>query len=1224
MSAPASFDVFGCALAGVNLIEASAGTGKTWNICALYMRLLLERQLLVQQILVVTFTNAATAELREGVRKRIAQTLGYVTARGPHHDDPFVRDLVRALERACIPTQSMIDRLELALQSFDEAAIFTIHGFCQRALADAPFAAGAAFEVELLPSDDAIPLEVAQDFWRKRVAGRDCHPALASLLAEKKDEPERFKLLLGKRIAKPLALLRWPDDLRAPVMLDTRALEAAHTSARATWMRARQEIEQTLLDGLKALSKTTYKPDRLARSFAEWEEHFAVGNPFASLKPGKARLELCRASRLNKCTNQGRLTPMHRFFDEVEALFVAREALDAELSRARLLLIHDLLRDGPDEVRKRKRSNRVLAYDDILYNLHDALHAKPDSAALAARLRTRFPAALIDEFQDTDPVQFGIFRTLYGSGEVPLFVVGDPKQAIYSFRNADLYTYLEARKLASAEHTLAENQRSTGPLIDAVNALFGHNPRAFMLPHLDYQPVRVGARGRKAFSDTSPVPRADACVWLLPTGASGEVLPRREASDAAMRATAGEIARLLREARAGRITYDGRALAAGDMAVLVRSHAQGTRMREQLRSLGIGSVELAQASVFASKDAEDIERLLLAVLEPASARYLKSALATELLGFDAAAIERLVADEAKLVTHMESFARFRDSWLREGFGVMYRKLLSEMAVTARMLARPDGERRLTNLLHLGERLHDAAQLNVAPDALLRWLHAQRNADAADEVAQLRLESDRNLVQIVTVHKAKGLEYPIVFCPFLWDGYRFPQREWPGACAYHDPDGTAVVDFRSEVQQGTAAPSIKAQARTESSAETVRLLYVALTRASHRCYLVAGCYGNKTSAGKLAPTESTRSMLNWLVAGDNTLPDAWCDSSTSVPAITAAWSALGSPAGGAFTVTPLPTDAPQPFDELIPAPETLSARPSPAEIVHGWRISSYSGLAFDAGSEMAAADHDVRLAAPIVDLSPPVDVAGDDILRFPRGPLAGECLHAALERSDFTRPDTWRSAAEHALAGSEYRGDRATATLRTAMIAGMVRDVVATPLCKAMRLAQVPLSRRLTELEFSLPAPRLTAAALNAMLARRGYGVPRLVFAELEGYLKGFIDCVIEHDQRFYIVDWKSNHLGYRPEDYAREALDRAMVEHGYHLQHLLYTLAVHRYLARRLAHYRFDEHFGGVLYLFVRGVRPHWLTQGGTPSGVWFDKLDAGTLAELEHLFGHPQTAVAS
>ncbi len=529
-----------------------------------------------------------------------------------------------------------------------------------------------------------------------------------------------------------------------------------------------------------------------------------------------------------------------------------------------------------------------------------------------------------------------------------------------------------------------------------------------------------------------------------------------------------------------------------------------------------------------------------------------------------------------------------------------------------MLARPDGERRLTNLLHLGERLHDAAMAHPAPDALLRWLHAQRSEAQPEESAQLRLESDRNLVKIVTIHKAKGLEYPVVFCPFLWDGHRAPRNEWRDARAYHDREGIAVVDFRDERERGADGAWIEAQIKLEEMAETVRLLYVALTRASHRCYLVAGCYATR-HGNALSTKQSSRSMLNWLAAGAGTSPQDWSDSAPPPAAIMQAWSALAARSGQGLALAPLPRDVPTPLGDALLAPESLVAARPPVRIPPAWRIGSYSALTFDATGDAAAIDHDLRVPPATIGAAP-TDLPADDILGFPRGPLAGECLHAVLERIDFTDPSTWPDAIQKALAASPFAA-RAEASPLAAMIQRMLADVLATSLPDGLRLGDVPLDRRLTELEFALPSPRLSARALNATLAGHGYDVPRLAFADVEGYLKGFIDLVCQHGGRFYIVDWKSNHLGHARTDYDAAPVAAAMVEHGYHLQHLLYSLALHRYLARRLAGYAFDRHFGGVLYLFVRGVRPAWRMADGAPAGVYCHRLGAATLADLDRLF---------
>ena len=605
----------------------------------------------------------------------------------------------------------------------------------------------------------------------------------------------------------------------------------------------------------------------------------------------------------------------------------------------------------------------------MLFNLHERLTGA-GGPALAQVLRQRFPAALIDEFQDTDPLQFSIFDTVYGDGQSLLFLVGDPKQAIYSFRNADLHTYLQARRIAQAEYTLVHNQRSTQPMLDALNALFGGNPQAFMLEGLAYHPVDAGDKKRPVLADRS-AGRAPLQLWTLPQ-VDGQRPGKVHAKHAATDACAGEIARLLAAAQRGEVTLDGRPLAAGDMAVLVRSHAQGSAMRQALTALGVGSVELSQASVFRSPDAQELERVLAAILEPSREGLLRAALSTELMGLDASAIEALADDEAGMLARLADFAEYRDRWLKGGLARMLRGLFVQEQVSQRMLARPDGERRLTNLRHLAECLHEASQEHATPEALLRWLRQQRTQDTAEDATQLRLESDRNLVQIVTVHKAKGLEYPIVFCPFLWDGHPGPASDLDGR-EYHDDDGKPVIDFRDDDD-----PAVKQKMQRERAAESLRLIYVALTRAVHRCYLVVGSYTVQNST-----KECTRGPINWLAAGREHQPDEWLANALDASEIDAAWARLAQANTPAIAIAELPQGPAQPVNLDRPSPEQLAAREPPRWIPPAWRVGSYSSLAHGARSENAAADHDVRV--PRVAAARAQDVASARRRRHPALP-----------------------------------------------------------------------------------------------------------------------------------------------------------------------------------------------------------------------------------------------
>ncbi len=1219
---PAPLDLFGCGLCGVNLIEASAGTGKTWNICGLYLRLLLERGLEAQQILVVTFTNAATAELRERIRARIAETLDYLRGRAST-GDPFVMRLVETVEAKGARTrEEMEKRLEAALGTFDEAAIYTIHGFCQRALADTPLAAGLPYGLELIEDDAELRHEAVTDFWRRQVAGTQGDGDLAAWLAQAKDSPESWARLLKRLQAKPLSRVIWPDDLDAPVQALRPALDAAFSAAKKIWEKQRDGAMQAIRDGLTSLNAGVYKADSVQEGAQDWDAWFATGDAMHPDFEVGGKAKLFSIAHLEAKTKKKGITPRHAFFGAAHAALGARALIEAQLARLRLHLLRCMATEAGEQLRAKKRARRVVAFDDILFNAWDALcnGARP---WLADTLRKRHPAALIDEFQDTDPLQCAIFMAIYdAAGENgergPLFLVGDPKQAIYSFRNADLHTYLQAKARAEDHHTLTSNQRSVKGLIEAGNALFGTNPGGFILPGVAYQAVTPGDKPRPAFVDESEGKAAVAPLrlWRLPS-AGGEYLTRDRVQELAVQATAAEISRLLGEGAAGRISIDGRNLRAGDIAVLVRSHKQGSWIKQALGLLGIGSVELSQQSIFASRDAEDLEQVLAAILEPTRGARLLAALATELMGASAGEIETIARDDAALAQWTTRFDELRKIWLARGFGFMLRRWMDEAGVSRRLLARADGERRLTNLLHLGELLHRASTTHTAPDALARWLATQRIETAASEEAQVRLESDRNLVQIATIHKAKGLEYGIVFCPFLWDGYQSTRGE-PDAIEYHDQQGNGVIDFRPEASKDE---TVKQRRREESAAEDVRLAYVALTRAVHRCYLVAGCYLYKSGKGEPSPKQSTKSLLNWLAAGGGLSYAEWQKQERSADAIEGAWRQIADAAKPHILLKDLPLERGVPLAIPGTAPESLAALPAPKTIDPGWRIGSFTALAHGAEHESAASDHDARAAAPGA-IAAPEDLPAHDILRFPRGARAGDCVHAVFEHADFTDLATWEGAIARALALHPQRGG--VSAPQRQMLRAMMDDVLAAELPQGIVLGKVPKERRLNELGFHLPAAGLEPARLNAWLKSNKYPMPRLTFESLRGYLKGYIDCVFEHDGRYYVLDWKSNHLGYARKDYAAERVAGAMQEHGYHLQYLLYSVALHRYLARRLPGYDYAKHLGGAIYLFVRGVRPGWRCAEGRALGVWFHRPHAAVLAQLDALLcGQPQAIAA-
>jgi exodeoxyribonuclease V beta subunit len=634
-------------------------------------------------------------------------------------------------------------------------------------------------------------------------------------------------------------------------------------------------------------------------------------------------------------------------------------------------------------------------------------------------------------------------------------------------------------------------------------------------------------------------------------------------------------------------------------------------------------VELAQASVFGTFDAEQIERLLAAIDTPGDLRRLRAALATDWLGLDATALWNMehsetIENSADAMSWVERFSRYRMLWHERGFAVMWRTLARELLIAQRLVVGLDGERRLTNVNHLAELIQarGAVQPGIAP--MLRWLAAQRAEQGGGEDAQLRLESDRNLVQIVTVHKSKGLEYAVVFCPFLNDGALRdpPSTGLPDAREYHD-DGAAVLHYGYTDEEGERASGL---ASREQAAERARLVYVALTRAVYRCYVVGGVY----LIGKSAK-ESRRSVLNWLVAGAGHTFGDWLAEPPEEDDVIGSWQTLAS---GSISVEPLPViDVRDPLVVRRDAAFAPEPRTSRRVLRDSWRTASFSSMiAAGAREESNQAqptderpDHDGRIdaIASIEAPSPvaPVQLDPDDILAFPRGPSAGECLHRMYELADFTNPRTWPKAIESALHEHPIpvSASEALATNLPAMMTRLLADTVTTELVPGMRLDAIATKRRMNELEFLYPAAALDFPALRRVLITHGFPDVALEAGTLRGFVKGFIDMIVEHEGRFWIVDWKSNHLGLTPADYDERALDAAMASHAYHLQALFYVVALHRYLRVRLRDYSFERHIGGYLYLFVRGVRPDW-RDGERPAGVHVGKPSLELIDALDRL----------
>ena len=1163
-------DLFAAPLTAINLIEASAGTGKTFTIAGLYIRLLLEAERRVDQIVVVTFTNAATEELKHRIRQRLLQTRDAI--KHQQSADSFCQQLLQTMDGEESTLEIALKRLDNALRGFDEAAIYTIHSFCQRVLKDRAFASGMAFESELQTDTRALLQDIVADFWRLHFYQGSL--LLIDYLLDNGYTPEHLLSDIAPYLGKPYLKVVTVQEPDALTLAET-TFSQAYKKARSVWLNnsARNDVEKLLLDN-KSLNGNKYRKSSLPNWFMALDEYFQAES--ATLKVFN-NFEKFTSSKLTDSVKKGQQAPEHLFFDHCDELWQALQTLSQHYQTNLQALRAKLLDYCNTELEQRKREQQIQSYDDLLTNLHKALQGA-GGESLAHAIRQRYSAALIDEFQDTDPIQYDIFRAIYGGSDLPVFIVGDPKQAIYSFRGADVFAYLRAHSEAAERFTLDKNWRSEPDLIQGVNALFDNAAQPFLLDNINFLPVHAAAQTREQLqlADTDITPLQ---IWFMAANDEQETLNKGTALEMAAQATATEIARLLNLATAGNAQLGERPLTGGDIAILVRNHRQGTLIRQCLLALDVPSVQRADDDVFASVEAQELEWLLLAVQEPSRETLIRAALATQLLGLTAAQILNLEQDEQQWEQWLDRFYHYHQQWREQGFATFFNHLLRENNIQKRLLSLHDGERRLTNVLHIVELLHTAArQQRLGLEGLLKWLSERRQSSYREEEEhQLRLESDAQLVQIVTIHKSKGLEYPIVFCPFLWDGKIWSERDT--ALSFHDPsdDFLATLDFGSERLE-----EHRLLAKNEELAENLRLLYVALTRAKQRCYMI---WGRIKEAGSSAPA--------WLlhrptvITPDSDLATATAERFESMTAssLRLELTALAERVPDSIVVTDLPALTGPLYRPPVTDNIQFNARHFAGFSQQQWRVGSFSALTVQHGAELP--DHD---GLSWTETQPSTTGATEHtIFSFPRGARAGSCLHKLFEEWEFTNQDNkaLHSKAEDILQQHGFSIDWAN------VVTAMVRHVLNVPLSDDLKLSQISSQQCLVELEFYYPLAHLEAKQFSDLLLLHGElpesfveAVSNLSFPTLQGYMKGYIDLVFESQDKFYIVDYKSNWLGGQLTDYSQDRMTAAIIRDDYYLQYFIYTIAVHRYLKQRLVNYDYQQHFGGVFYLFLRGIDP--------------------------------------
>ncbi|MFP7723277.1 exodeoxyribonuclease V subunit beta [Lysobacter sp. A3-1-A15] len=1216
-------------LDGVRAIEASAGTGKTFTLATLVVRLVVERGLRIGQVLAVTFTEAATQELRSRIRARLVLAGGLVEQTLEDDAAPDValtHQVVTAHLAAGTETADALRRrLHAAAHDIDLAAIFTIHGFCARVLREHALEAGQGFDTpELMGSDTTLRHAVAADLWRTHGVADD---AADDLLAMWKAGPRTLagdlSPLLRERVLRPTL-----DELPSDPALRLRAASAALADAfRAHGDTFRSSLVEAV-EG-KVLNGASYKLEWITPLFdalKHWCDGCDAGDPGAPFEhPKLAQLHRDTLLQRTNKTGAGR-TPDSPVCDALPAYLDALGEVAEWPDVRRVELLHRLRDDARLRFARFKQQQRVQTYDDLIDRVADALEGE-HAAALVARLREQYAVALVDEFQDTDPRQWRIFERVFGqaSGAPALFVIGDPKQAIYGFRGGDVETYLQARQAAEQAPALSSNFRSRPSVLRAISALYAQALEAyqqgraaappFVDPRIQFAAIRPGGLRRDDDHLRQGRPAPALTLWQAPPpppDAKGKVKPypagrsRELATDACVAA----IHRVLHEGRNGEATIEGRPVRPGDIAVLVRSHGEATRIRQALAVAGIPAVAAGKQTLFATAEARELHVLLLALLHGGDSGRLRTALATVLVGQDAAQLAALgdVAHEGEgdseaLHAWQLVALGWRDRLQRGGPLALVNDLCADNA--GRQLGLLDGERRLTNYLQLAELLQEEQSRALGLHGLVDWLARSIAAAAsddggADESRLLRLESDAHRVQVVTLHKSKGLEYPLVFLPYAGIGGK------PRDAGRHVTvagDGGRALHWKL-LPSATGWDEVKQRWSDAQQAEDARLLYVGLTRARHALWLAGGAFyqhGKAAVAAMIADTDALAATGEGAIHIDHDTPPG-----------TLPW------------LPPASAD---------PVPPARVASNTPAS---DWWVYSFTQLANAEGQgevssamtqPVAGGRDEAANPAEAADVEG-IDAPGDDFDPRFAGARFGVVLHDVLERVDFAAWKQWRPG------GAASAGDIDTIIerLRAAgypagdlddgvqALAPLVGQTLTVALPEGVRLADLPEDSRRAEIEFQFALAPTRVDALIELLhghgllaARTGFGTRR----RLEGLMTGLIDLTYTHDGCWYVLDYKSNRLpGYGPAH-----LVAAMAHSEYELQALIYTLALHRWLRFRLGEgYDYARDFGGVRYLFCRGLDA--TSDDGRGVHAW--RFDPDLVHALDALFaGRAVEAIA-
>ncbi len=1171
---------------GRSLIEASAGTGKTWTIAVLYLRLLLERGLSPRQVVVTTFTEAAAQELQERLRGKL-QWAAQIAVSG----DPLVADAssdllwLHARWQKEPETRSRdLQSLRLALAEMDVAPVSTLHSLCRRILADHPFACGVAFVMGDMVASDSMLDEVAGDLWRRLQQGDESDPLVE--LSGRAGGLTPGKLRKGLKVC-----------LAQGVSVGGMSEEAITATLSREWIPA---LEHIVFNRHDAFIKNAVLPRVFGELLEMLRDHSRIPSPESCKK-------LADASKLT-----GVRAPFKNDRDLIDAAEFA-EACTPAIQGLQIGFWREVAAVARNEIGTRLASRHQLTFDALISTVSDALIREAEAHGerpLADALFKAWPVALVDEFQDTDAMQYGILDSIYrgadGAQRGRLVMIGDPKQAIYSFRGGDIHAYQRAAASADVEGrlTLDTNHRSSEALVAAVNQFYaagGNQLSALDDTAIICEPVKASKRraGTPYTIDGEPCPKPLVIHYKTPAAPSQ---PARRAE--ALRVCADQIAGLL-QSRKHRIA--GQLVQPSDIAVLLPARSDITALRDALRSRGVPCVTSTRSSVFETDIARDLQLVLHAAAYPTDLGTLRAAAATRLWGASFSQLQQWGDDVMQWQAVASRFRQWHQDWERRGVLYVVEQLITHMA--PRYLQTLAGERALTDLRHLGELLQAQAEVRPGIEELLEWLTACRDGDDdaggdAADAAQLRIESDSARVRLMTLHASKGLEFPIVFLPLMWN---HGEKSAGDLHVITDP-----VTGATRVERSAAAADIKAQ---ELQDERFRVLYVAMTRAIHACHVMALDVERPIAANSSKSFEGTaRSALDVMLA--RLVPSLASD---ELPERTShiEWVQDWLPAHRQNFVADLPViDRPRAARRLPAWPSgPLPGKHSFTTLTHGeLREAINPDAAAGDETETAGVGSGTAVPASLLPADPHPDLVA---LADVRGTDFGNAVHAVFEFRRIGVPITAQlPLVEHQLGDAGVRrkdGDQPhlAQTLST-RLQGALEAPLGLDGNPGLSLADLPAADLRAEMGFHFALEDVSMEDLRA--ACGAHGEPHLVPTSqrvLSGLMNGKIDLTFHHDGRFHVLDYKGNYLGDTLANYTGDALVAQMDRSRYRFQALLYSVAVDRYLRQRLGtSYCRTQQLGECVYLFVRAAGL------GPDAGIWRHRFSDGLLDSVGAVLG--------